>query len=224
MHPVDFWFEGTLCGSTKPMNQPWIFVQIDISDLQVHCVEVQENTEHSTDNVASTGNLLLRNIWGDWCHIIIKGGKSTGEISWSNFSEVWGPFLCYAGLGELKKKNTSRQNLNIFHFDHHGYHYSSFFIHLQFQIMVPRHSLDISIKYSYVPQVNDHYAWAVTCLDAVASLAHDQFLSVSMSVRYGLHRRTYGVGNSYFQIRTQLSLNTLCSSCHGRQWVLQKLG
>ena len=33
-----------------------------ISGAQVHCVEVQENTELSTDNVSSPGNLLLRNL------------------------------------------------------------------------------------------------------------------------------------------------------------------
>ena len=40
--------------------------------LQVHCVEVQENTEFPVDIVSSTGNLLLCHIWGDfpWTQII----------------------------------------------------------------------------------------------------------------------------------------------------------
>ena len=54
--------------------------------LQVYCVEVQENPERSTDNVAPTGNLLLRHIWGDWFPIniilLLKEGNLL-EISWS---------------------------------------------------------------------------------------------------------------------------------------------
>ena len=62
--PGIFLNEGTLhcVEAQSPLRQPGIFLQIDISDLQVHCVEVQENPERSTDNVASTGNLLLRHI------------------------------------------------------------------------------------------------------------------------------------------------------------------
>ena len=65
---------------------PLISNQIDISALQVYCVEVQENPERSTDNVAPTGNLLLRHIWGDWFPIniilLLKEGNLL-EISWS---------------------------------------------------------------------------------------------------------------------------------------------